>query len=271
MLIPGLQVDHKTLQQKNAELVEMYREKSKKQAQTQHLYDTLKKRVMTSQVQTAASDTVAQMSKIPRPQTFADASIHQLQPTSLQAGDHRGNEQYPETHSRTASQASGNAHVEAGTTNMPPPMGSAAGHHNRELQPSFSQRILTPSDGFAASTPQHRTHLPGTVRTAATRSQIPLITRAPGTAQRQPLANVTNSRNSHSGSSGYGITAGMKVGRPPRSNLSDGEQRSDRYHGTALLPPVIKRFDISADQFNINGEAVQPFGNERPFSTRTFY
>ena len=41
----------------------MYREKSKKHAQTQHLYDTLKKRILMSQVETAASENVAQTLK----------------------------------------------------------------------------------------------------------------------------------------------------------------------------------------------------------------
>jgi hypothetical protein len=93
-IAPGFQVDQKTLQQKNVELVEMYREKSKKQAQTQHLYDTLKKRVMTSQVQTAASDSVAKaigsMSNVSRPQTYEDTSLQQAsvaQSTTFRSND----------------------------------------------------------------------------------------------------------------------------------------------------------------------------------------
>ncbi len=52
----------------------MYRDKSKKHAQTQHLYDTLKKRILMSQVESAASDNVAQtlksMSTLGRPGTY---------------------------------------------------------------------------------------------------------------------------------------------------------------------------------------------------------
>lgn len=132
----GLQIDQKTLQQKNGELVEMYREKSKKQAQTQHLYDTLKKRVMTSQVQTAASDSVAQainsMSNIPRPQAYAEPSFQQPPPANFQPDGQSGNDHYPQTHySRSPSQSSRNAHADAGVAAMPPPLGPPVRHHTR--------------------------------------------------------------------------------------------------------------------------------------------
>lgn len=134
-VIIGFQVDQKTLQQKNVELVEMYREKSKKQAQTQHLYDTLKKRVMTSQVQTAASDSVTKaissMSNIPRPQTYGDASA--LQPTAFRANDPTDKDQYHRPHhSRSPSHSGRNVHGELRNTAMAPPSGPApmARHHD---------------------------------------------------------------------------------------------------------------------------------------------
>ena len=132
----GLQIDQKTLQQKNVELVEMYRDKSKKQAQTQHLYDTLKKRVMTSQVQTAASDSVAQainsMSSIPRPQTFEHSSFPQAPPANFRPDDQRGNIPYQQVpHSRSPSQSSRNAHIEIEAGGMPPPPGPLHGQHSR--------------------------------------------------------------------------------------------------------------------------------------------
>jgi E3 ubiquitin-protein ligase CCNP1IP1 len=133
----GLQIDLKTLQQKNFELIEMYREKSKKQAQTQHLYDTLKKRVMTSQVQTAASDSVAQainsISSIPRPQTYGDLPLQPSQTTNFRPVDHRSSDQYHRSHhSRSPSQCSRTAHIESGTAAMPPPPGPLGGLHSRK-------------------------------------------------------------------------------------------------------------------------------------------
>jgi hypothetical protein len=130
---------------------------------------------------------------------------------------------------------------------------------------------LTVSDGFASSTPQHRTHLPGTTRNAATRSQIPLSTRAPGTGPRQPLANTTNTRNSQSASSGYGITAGMKIGRPTRSTLSNSEQQSDRFNGMLPAYQGMGFAHTCIDNPNMNTARTDAFGNPRPFSTTSFH
>lgn len=218
----------------------MYREKSKKQAQTQHLYDTLKKRVMTSQVQTAASDSVAQaihsMSSIARPQTLGDPPFQPLPQRNFCPDNQRSDGQYQQPqHSRSPSQSNRNARGETGAVVMPPPPGPPVGHHHprRSYVPGQTDP-LTLSDGFVSSTPQHRTHLPGTVSSSATRSQIPLSTRAQGPAPRQPLANIASNRNHQTGSSGYGITAGMKVGRPHRSSLSNNsEQRSDGPNGSS--------------------------------------
>jgi hypothetical protein len=130
----ALQIDQKTLIQKNGELSDMYRDKSKKQAQTQHLYDTLKKRVMTSQVQTAASDSVAQainsMSGIPRPQTFADASFQQSHSMNF-----RPEHAQHTHHGRSPSRSSKNAHDGTEAAAMPPPSGPQIGQHSRK---SFS-------------------------------------------------------------------------------------------------------------------------------------
>ena len=51
-------VDQDNLRRKNEELVQAFRDKSRKHSQTQELYDKLKRRVMLGQVQNAASDAV---------------------------------------------------------------------------------------------------------------------------------------------------------------------------------------------------------------------
>jgi E3 ubiquitin-protein ligase CCNP1IP1 len=54
-----MQLDQETLKRKNEDLVQAFREKSRKQLQTQELYDKLKRRAtMPGQVQNAASDAV---------------------------------------------------------------------------------------------------------------------------------------------------------------------------------------------------------------------
>ncbi|KAL2438279.1 hypothetical protein ABEF95_005660 [Exophiala dermatitidis] len=47
-------LDHRTMEQKYVELVDMYREKSRKHSQTQKLYDTLKKKCLAEQTHGAA-------------------------------------------------------------------------------------------------------------------------------------------------------------------------------------------------------------------------
>lgn len=221
----------------------MYREKSKKQAQTQHLYDTLKKRVMTSQVQTAASDSVAQainsMSNVPRPQTLRDPPFQPYQPTSFHPDGHRVSDQYQQQihHSRSPSRSSRNAHVENGASAMPPPQAPLVGHHPRMscLCGRAGQSWLIMSrwlyvEYTSASNASTRHH-----SDCDHKISDPLSTRAPGTASRQPMANITNTRNTQSGSSGYGLSTGMKVGRPPRTSLSNGEQRSDQFNGMSPI------------------------------------
>jgi E3 ubiquitin-protein ligase CCNP1IP1 len=57
-------LDHERLRCKNDELVQAYREKSRKQLQTQDLYDKLKRREMLGQLQDAAGDTAAHTSQV---------------------------------------------------------------------------------------------------------------------------------------------------------------------------------------------------------------
>lgn len=53
-----MKVDQDSLRRKNEELVQAFREKSRKHLQTQELYDKLKRRAMMGQVQEAAQDAV---------------------------------------------------------------------------------------------------------------------------------------------------------------------------------------------------------------------
>ena len=109
----------------------MYREKSKKHAQTQHLYDTLKKRILMSQVETAASDNVAQTLKSmaggDRPGTYNGTSLNQTiafdrvlreRPLSRIPVNEQGVEQL-HRHQRQGSGSGSHHSVDAAT--MPPP------------------------------------------------------------------------------------------------------------------------------------------------------
>jgi protein FAM50 len=126
MSLPALGVDYKTLQQKNQDLVELYKEKNRKHQQTQHMYDVLKKRVMMGQVHTAASEnanhTLQSINAGGPPETVNgmqnmnthDPSANPNQPSRLAQFDN-GVEQL-HTHQR-----SGSSHNGSDVGAMPPP------------------------------------------------------------------------------------------------------------------------------------------------------
>ncbi|KAI5286124.1 hypothetical protein KEM54_000042, partial [Ascosphaera aggregata] len=58
--IQDMQISQEQLLKKNQELVELYRDKSKKHAQVTNLYNILKSRAMRTQIQTAATDSISQ-------------------------------------------------------------------------------------------------------------------------------------------------------------------------------------------------------------------
>src|SRR5205814_2346290 len=86
------QLSQEQLQKKNQELVEIYREKSKKHAQITNLYNLLKSRAMRSQIQTAASDSASQTIESLEASKAPDAGLHPplssliASPTSRQYG-----------------------------------------------------------------------------------------------------------------------------------------------------------------------------------------
>ena len=215
----------------------MYREKSKKHAQTQHLYDTLKKRILMSQVETAASDNVAQTLKTiagvsTRPGTFngigfSQSGVHDTNTLPAKQRTHSipVNENGVEQLHRHQRQGSG-SQTSGDVAAMPPP----------DYIPS---RHRMPN--ITSATPQHRTHLPGaraTAAPAAPRSQIPMSTSRPtyvadhrppgGSGLRHSLGNSPPKRNSLVGSAnGFGFTAAMKVGRAPETQ-TEGINHHDR-------------------------------------------
>lgn len=190
----------------------MYHQKSKKQAQTQHLYDTLKKRILMSQVETAASDNVAQTLKTmgsgTRPEIFNGISFAQAGGLGVNAVSEQQSNSIPvnknaaEQHHRH--QRKGNGSQPTGDmAAMPPPEHILS--HNRVQN----------------ATPLHRTQLPGP-RRAATRSQIPMSTVRPTfVSEHRPLRSSLGNylgtahvnRNSLGSASGFGFSAGMKIGR----------------------------------------------------------
>jgi hypothetical protein len=212
----------------------MYREKSKKHAQTQYLYDTLKKRILMSPVETAASDNVARtlktMASGTRPGTFNGVGFTQAASLGTNRGHEREsndilvNENSVEQLHRRQRQGSGNQ-TSGDVATMPPPNQIPSRHRMQNITPA---------------TPMHRTQLPG-ARPTATRSQIPMSTsrptflgeyRPPGSALRQLHGSPRVNRNSFGGARGSGFTAGMKVGCARDTNMDGIDLPERSYMGS---------------------------------------
>ena len=204
----------------------MYRDKSKKHAQTQHLYNTLKKRTLMSQVQIAASDNVAQtlktMASGTRPGTsngngLEQTGIHRTKAPREMSRNHIPFNQNGVEQLHRYQRQGGGSQTSGGRAAMPPP-----NHILSRRRPQYT-------------TPLHRTQLPG-VPPATPRSQISMSTSRPGFLgeYRPPpslLRHSPGSSNVNSNSLGsandFGSTAGMKVGHPADTAM-DGINHYER-------------------------------------------
>ncbi|KAK2754791.1 hypothetical protein FQN54_006684 [Arachnomyces sp. PD_36] len=243
--ISDMQLGQDQLHKKNQELVEMYREKSKKHTQVTNLYNLLKSRAMRSQIQSAASDSVAHtLESFSGPRTDSNSfpdlhqslSSHTPMPRANQHGqfpiDHNGVEQIHRHQKSGSGTGSGNASVimnqeNSNVTSMPPPSRPVSSHNTK----------------LPMATPQHRTHFPATSRPPSRvdyQQQQPqyhnqrtppgfVSGRYTGPSQGRPLGN-SHSPRFNQGGGGFGLSAGMKIGRPS-SALQSGSHDTTRSTG----------------------------------------
>ena len=118
---------------------------------------------------------------------------------------------------------------------------------------SHLTQMLKGADNIASATPLHRTHLPGT-RAAATRSQIPLSTshgafpngnqRPPGSAALQGRGSSNKIRQSLGSGNGFGLSAGIKIGRPPGTSMSNIEPKVGAYGSKSSLTSSTTPFEF---------------------------
>ncbi|EXJ84593.1 hypothetical protein A1O3_05263 [Capronia epimyces CBS 606.96] len=125
----ALTVDHKTLEHKYTELVDLYREKSRKHSQTQKLYDTLKRKCLADQshgvVFNNDGQTLRSVNPLPQPAMARartdlneQSAQHQRfnERTDLRGGPLRQGPEQLHPHQRSGSSAYGGDQV-----GMPPP------------------------------------------------------------------------------------------------------------------------------------------------------
>ncbi|KAL8757520.1 MAG: hypothetical protein Q9199_002163 [Rusavskia elegans] len=185
-LSPSLQLDQEKLQAENTNLVQAFREKSRKHQQTQELYDRLKRKEMTAATQSAAFESVDDVLG-----SVGSRAGHVRAPQqsllSKQQGQHETS-QYPYDpsqgfgHQRDGSNGSGGS----GNSNLTP------SQHRTQLGSRVQNHL-----------PQHACqHAP---------NAAPGPPYVPSSAQRLPLGGPGSVNRNNFG--GYGMSAGLKVGR----------------------------------------------------------
>jgi E3 ubiquitin-protein ligase CCNP1IP1 len=249
-----MQIDQEHAQHKNHELAEAYREKSRKHLQIQELYDKLKRRTLYSQVQNAALETVDRTLCTPSCASKArDVGTGQQVPGETQNPlrhqrlpvDHQGVEQV-HSRQRSGSASSGSPRHMAG--NMAPPL-NMAGNQGSGLWTSSNTRGPSPRKcnnplevPVAANTIAIELHLIGTPSQHRQRLPTPRhqAKSNPGSSNHQ--SNSFSSRASSSASntrhtlgglslnptsnfSGYGMRAGLRVGREQVYGLGGGREQ----------------------------------------------
>ncbi|MCJ1351219.1 MAG: hypothetical protein MMC33_001202 [Icmadophila ericetorum] len=217
--ISAMQIEQDQLKAENINLANIYREKNKKHQHTQELYDRLKRKEMTAVTQSAAYDSANEvLESATRRQSHGrtDPSlngVHTRSETGGAAPYGPSNSLNREPH--YGMQRGINDSKSSNTRMMPPP--APLQHQDRGNQafatridingtPSLHRTRLIPAQ--SRGNPQVNgigSHNLGTFTASNLHGQTPL--------QRRPLSNLVSASNSRSGLSGYGMSAGLKVGR----------------------------------------------------------
>lgn len=231
ILSAALQLDREKLQSENTNLVQAFREKSRKHQQTQELYDRLKRKEMTAATQSAAFESVDDVLG-----NVGNRVGHARPPQQSFAPGQQGRQEASQyayangqdlVHQRDGSNGSGGS----GGMMPPPPLrrSGAFGSNNVFGNKIAKQVDYWNADGLLASnnpTPsQHRTQLGPRVQynsqqsTSRNASNIaPSISQIPTSSQRLPLGTMGASSINRSNFGGYGMSAGLKVGRQQRQD-----------------------------------------------------
>ena len=247
-----MQIDQDKLKAENKNLVTAFREKSRKNQQTQELYDRLKRKEMRTATQSAAFDSVDEaLGNVPGRQGFVSSQYNTGGPRAHAQKDFHsphgirdGSQQF---HAR---RKSGSSEIQGGGAMMPPPLhrpGHSGGNAFGLGVPSFwsPQTLLTETLAAPMPTPSsHRTQLGSTAHSASRpgtgnfRHPANIVNHTPG--QRQTLASLDVNSANRNGLSGYGMSAGMKVGRQqgeltrsPRVEKLTANYSSQRYRITS--------------------------------------
>lgn len=226
----NMQIDQDRLKVENKNLVTAFREKSRKHQQTQELYDRLKRKEMTAATQSAAFESVDEvLGHVPGRQGFVSSQHNSGAPGSHAQQDflspHGSRDGIERLHAR---RKSGSNENRGNGAMMPPPLHRPGGTGSSTYgfgkpNPWYPTHAANGSLANPMPTPSnHRTQLgpaaqsasrlgAGGYRHPANTMNRDLQNHTPG--QRQSHADFNMSSVNRNGLSGYGMSAGMKVGR----------------------------------------------------------
>ena len=225
-----MQIDQDRLKAENKNLVTAFREKSRKHQQTQELYDRLKRKEMTAATQSAAFESVDEvLGNVPGRQGFASSHhntgaprAHAQQNFQSPRGNRDGVEQF---HVR---RKSGSNENQGSGAMMPPPLSRPGANGSNTFglgmsDPWYPNPAAYCRLGNPMPTPSnHRTQLGPATQSASRpgaggyRNPVNMIN---GDLQhhtpvpRQTLGGLSTNNVHRNGLSGYGMSAGMKIGR----------------------------------------------------------
>ncbi|KJF60436.1 E3 ubiquitin-protein ligase CCNP1IP1 [Coccidioides immitis RS] len=233
--IADLKSSQQQLQKKNQELVELYRDKSKRHAQITNLYNILKSRTMRSQLQTAVSDTVAHtLQSLGTSGNQTSNGFEPLMPvSSSQRLAQCNNDSSTIFNSNTIEhfhrqQRSESSNSQINSTMMPPPTGilpsfRESNHPQAVVQQSHRTQIPPPSRSMNSA--EGRVHQ-GQRKFISPARPFSLLHRSPN--------NSDPNRTLHTSPNNYGLSAGVKIGRPNDSNFTTAEVRREAFSRPVL-------------------------------------
>lgn len=245
MSMTGMTLDQESLRRKNEEIIQAYREKSRKQLQTQELYDKLKRRSMLGQVQNAASEAVDHTIQASvAANRYVDKVGNQSMrppPPPLYPGIQSNDLHQPISNPNVAPRNETGDDAWAGA--------SSQGRVNRMDQPVLivfpdqsnvsaeNQPMQTPSSHRQRVSSGNAPPRPGPIHPQMNNAtETPLLGQR-GIPRRSPLRNFNG--NGVNGFAGYGMSAGLKVSNPTET-VADGFSRPMiRSRGQYLQSPVI--------------------------------
>ncbi|RMY53743.1 hypothetical protein D0863_13852 [Hortaea werneckii] len=201
--LAGMHMEQKALEEKNHQLVEAFREKSKTQQQLQKLYQTLKQQQLAAGMELAADH---------------DAE-HALKAADVAQRDHRFRQ------SRACSRGSGGGLGQSRTVN------DFTAHMNSRASMAPARNMQVPS---TPSSTRQRLPLYGGNGTGMSQSQHGGL--QPGTAYRNTLHDLDPNVYGNSNGAGHGFSAGMKVGRQPNGPVN----RSEISSATGFGRPIVR-------------------------------